>query len=113
MVSTDPAKPASVDDSPIVVTEIVVDGRRLVAREPIRYEVSFDDHEEEPLYTLEGPWDLYLFAETRAVLIDQLHDTLEVFWRDFAVGDQTRISPKAQEIGAALRTVFMGDPDAP
>ena len=52
MVTTDPK--TEVDESPIVVSEIVVDGRRLVAREPLRFEVEFDDDVEEPLFTLEG-----------------------------------------------------------
>ena len=109
MVSTDSAKSSGVDTSPIVVTEIVVDGRCLVAREPLRYEVTFDDNEDEPLYELEGPFDMYLFAETRELLIDVLYDTLEVFWRDFATGDPAGLTGAAQRLGQELRERFVGD----
>ena len=106
MVSTDPAKPASVDDSPIIVTEIVVDGRRLVAKEPIRYEVKYDHDDQEPLYTLEGEFDIYEYAFSREMLIDVLHDTLEIMWQDFVEGDPSTNSPRARELGAALGQRF-------
>lgn len=113
MVSTDSIKPAVVDVSPIIVTEIVVDGRRLVAKQPIRYEVVFEDDAEEPLYKLEGEFDMYLFAETREILIDMLHDVLEVLWQDFAEADLAELSGRAQELGEELRRRFGGVASAP
>lgn len=108
MVSTDPE--AGVDVSPIVVTEIEVDGVRLVAREPLQFEVSFDA--EQATYDVEGPLGIYQFAETRELLLDILIDDLQIFWRDFAVGDQSAITGDAQRIGAEMRRVFAKAPDA-
>lgn len=108
MVSTDPE--AKADVSPMVITEIEVDGVRLVAREPLRFEVSFDA--EEAVYDVEGPLDIYQFAETRELLLDILIDDLQIFWRDFAVGDQSVISGDAQRIGAEMRRIFAKSFDA-
>ncbi len=104
MVTSD--RKAEVDLRPIVVSEIVVDGERLVAREPLEFEVSFDA--EEAIYDLEGPLRIYLFAETREVLDDMLHDVLEVMWRDFAAGEHQKLSGDAQKIGRELRKRFAG-----
>ncbi len=110
MVTTDPESP--VDVSPIVVNEIVVDGQRLVAKEPLRFDVSYDTQDPEPFFLLEGPLDIILFAETRELLIDVLEDDLEILWRDFAVGDQTRLHSSAQRLGAEMRRMFLKASDA-
>ena len=108
MVTTDPQ--VEVDESPIVVSEIVVDGRRLAAVEPLRFEVTFDA--EVPVFDLEGPLGIYLFAETRELLIDILEDELEIFWRDFATGDQSNLDGGAQRLGAEMRRIFVEASDA-
>lgn len=110
MVTTEPESP--VDVSPIVINEIVVDGQRLVAKEPLRFEVSYDTKDPEPFFLLEGPLDIILFAETRELLIDVLEDDLEILWRDFAVGDQSRLDGSAQRLGAEMRRVFLKASDA-
>ena len=104
MVTTDPTR--KVDDSPIVVSEIVVDGRRLVAKEPIRYEVVYEHDEVEPLFTLEGEFDIIEYACTRDMLIDVLHDTLEIMWRKFVGADPSRVSPRAHQLGVELGRRF-------
>lgn len=110
MVTIDPKTP--VDVSPIVVREIVVEGRRLAAREPLRFEVSLNSEDPEPFLLLEGPLDIILFAETREQLIDGLEDELEILWRDFAVGDQSRLDGSAQRLGAEMRGLFLRATDA-
>ena len=110
MVTSD--REAKVDVSPIVVSEIEVDGVRLVAKEPIRYEVTFVADTSEPFYEIEGPPDILLFAETRELLLDVLVDDLQYLWRTFAVGDQTRITSGAQRVGAELRQLFTRESDA-
>ena len=104
MVTTDPK--TDVDVSPIVVTEIVVDGRRLVAKEPIRYEVVYEDDDVEPLYTLEGEFGIIEYGFSREMLIDVLHDTLEVLWRDFVEADPALLAPRARELAVALGERF-------
>ena len=110
MVTIAPKTP--VDVSPIVVSEIVVEGRRLAARAPLRFEVSLNPGDPEPFLLLEGPLDIILFAETREQLIDGLEDELEILWRDFAVGDQSRLDGSAQRLGAEMRGLFLRATDA-
>lgn len=102
MVTTDPK--TEVDESPIVVTEIVVEGVRLAAKESLRFEVNYDPEDE--IYDLEGPLGIYLFAETRELLLDVLLDDLQILWRDFAVGDQSNLDGSAQRLGAEMRQLF-------
>ena len=102
MVTSD--RKAEVDVSPILVSEIVVDEVRLVAKEPLRFEVSYAP--EDAIYDLEGPLGIYLFAETRELLLDVLLDDLEILWRDFAVGDQSNLDGSAQRLGAEMRQLF-------
>ncbi len=108
MVTIDPK--TEVDVSPIMVSEIEVDGVRLVAKEPLKFEVTFD--REAGLFDLEGPLSIYLFAETRELLLDILIDDLEIFWRDFAIGDQHTIDGSAKRLGTEMRRIFHEAPNA-
>ena len=111
MVTTDPK--AKVDESPIVISEIEVDGVRLVARQPVSYEVKFVADAPEPFYEIEGPPDILLFADTRELLLDVLEDDLQFLWRRFAVGDQSNLDGMAQRVGAEMRRLFIRESDAP
>lgn len=104
MVTTDPKTP--VDLSPIVISEIVVEGRRLVATPPLRFDVVFEPDDDEPLFTIEGEFDIIEYATSREMLIDVLYDTLEIMWRDFVGADPAKISPRAHELGVALNRRF-------
>ncbi len=104
MVTSDSS--AGVDVSPTIVSEIEVDGRRLVAKEPIRYEVAYEGNAEEPLFTLEGEFDVIEYAFSRDMLIDVLHDTLEVMWRHFVDADPVQVSPRAYQLGVELGRRF-------
>ena len=111
MVTTDPR--AKVDESPIVISEIEVDGVRLVAKEPMSYKVTFVADTSEPFYEIEGPPDILLFAETRELLLDVLEDDLQFLWRRFAVGEQSNLDGMAKRVGAEMRRLFTQEPDAP
>ena len=102
MVTTDPR--AKVDESPIVISEIEVDGVRLVAAEPLKFVVEFDA--DVPVFDLEGPLNVYLFSETRELLRDMLEDHLEWLWRAFAVGDQSKLDGTALRLGEEMRRIF-------
>ena len=104
MVTSD--REAKVDVSPIVVSEIEVDGVRLVAKNPLRYEVVYEDDAEEPLFTLEGEFDIIEYAFSRDMLIDVLHDSLEIMWRDFVGADPAKVSPRAYQLGVELSRRF-------
>ena len=108
MVTSD--REAKVDVSPIVVSEIEVDGVRLVAKELLEFEVKFDA--EVPVFDLEGPFNIYLFAETRKLLLDILEDHLEWLWRAFAVGEQSKLDGAAQRLGEEMRRTFARATDA-
>ena len=104
MVTTDPK--TDVDISPIVVTEIVVDGRRLVAREPLRFEVTYEEEDGEAFFALEGEFGITLAAEMREELEDILEDTLHVFWREFAQEDPGRMTSGAWKLREELLQRF-------
>ena len=101
MVTTDPESP--VDVSPIVVNEIVVDGQRLVAKEPLRFDVEYMLDEGEPLFVLTGDFGLTCWADSRAALIEALEESLELYWEEFAEADPEELSPKAQELRLQMR----------
>ena len=103
-MTTDPQ--VEVDESPIVVSEIVVDGRRLAAVEPLRFEVTFAEAEGEAFFALEGEFGITLAAETRAELEDILEDTLQVFWREYAQDDPGRMTSGARKLRDELLRRF-------
>ena len=105
MVSTDPE--AGVDVSPIVVTEIEVGGSRLVATEPVSFDVAYEGDEAEALFAIEGEFGIILAAPTRAELEVMLEDEFVFLWEHFAQGDPTLLDPMAVELGADLRERFM------
>ena len=100
MVTTDPTR--KVDDSPIVVSEIVVDGQRLVAREPLQFEVERVVDEGEALFVLYGDFDISCWADTREELVEILGETLETYWTEFAQADPEELSPKANALRLQL-----------
>ncbi len=107
MVTTDPK--TQVDESPIVVSEIVVDGRRLAAREPLRFEVTLHEDEDGTLYVLEGDFGIRCYGESRSELGEVLQETLELYWSEFAQADPGELSPKAKELrGQLLERIAVG-----
>ena len=109
-MTTDPK--AGADVSPIVVTEIVVDGRRLVAQEPLRFEVTYEEEDGEAFFALEGAFGIILAAEMREELEDILEDTLQVFWREYAQEDPGRMTSGAWKLRAELLQRFTEVPNA-
>ena len=83
-----------------------MEGRRLVAREPLRYPVTRWEHENGTLYTLEGEFDIFEYGFSREMLVNLLNDTLEWMWREFVGVDQSQVSPRACELGVALGRRF-------
>ena len=108
MVTSD--RDVGIDLSPFIITEIEVDGERLIAQEPLRYTVTYDAEAE--VFECEGPLIVLWFAETRELLLDILTEDLEIMWRDFAVGDQSLLDGSAQRVGAQMRDMFTQAADA-
>ena len=102
MVTRDPT--ATVDTSPIVVTEIVVDGESLAVREPLRFGVTLNQEFEPPFFQLDGEFEIMLGAETRKELLELLEDELTFLWRVYAKADPESLSPGARRLGEALRS---------
>ena len=101
MVTTDPK--AKVDVSPIVVTEIMVDGRRLVAEEPLRFEVRVEDSDEGSWVSITGPFEIMLGAPTRAEVGVLLQDEFAFLWHVYAEAEPLTLSPGAQRLREELR----------
>lgn len=104
MLSTD--QHTEVDLSPLVLAEIEVDGIRLAATEPIRFDVVLEDDEVEPLFVIEGEFDIILAAPTRAELVVMLEDELAFLWEHFAQGDPAHLDLQAVQLGRDLRKRF-------
>ena len=101
MVTTEPESP--VDVSPIVINEIVVDGQRLVAAQPLRFDVEYMLDEKEPLFMLKGDFGITCWATSRMELVEVLEESLALYWEEFAEADPEELTPKARELQLQLR----------
>lgn len=90
-----------IDTSSIEVEHVYVNNERLRANPPLRYDVQFDNVGF--FYTLEGDFDLRLYAYSREDLEDLLHETLQECWLDFALEeDNNKLDAGAHELKKAL-----------
>ena len=98
MVTTDSVPP--VDVSPILVSEIIVNGRRLVAEESLCVAVECVLDEGEPLFLLSGEFGITCWAET-------LMESLELYWEEFTESEPDQLASQAQEIRRQMRSRLM------
>ena len=95
---------AEVDESPIVVEEIVYRDVRHVATPPLRFDVTF--HRADALYDLEGPFGVLLGAYSREYLADALEAELEMLFENYAEGDPANLSLGAKKLRDEIRARF-------
>lgn len=82
------------DTSPIRIDELELRGERLRALPPLEFAVGFDptDHS----YTIEGDFDISLYAYSRSELESVLHEMLDLMWLDYAQEDnEEKLAPSA------------------
>ncbi len=76
--------------NPIRKEALLVDNERLVIDPPLVYDV--DLMEEDSCYSIEGELGVVLSADSRSELESALDELLQLFWRKFAIEDDTRLS---------------------
>jgi hypothetical protein len=90
-----------IDTDPIEVSLVRKSGIVLRARQPLSFEIHFD--EEESFYSLTGPFGITLGAHTRPELEDMLYDCLAMLWEEYALEDPARLTEQAQRLRNDLR----------
>jgi hypothetical protein len=100
-----------VDDSPIEVATISVDGSTLKAVQPLNFAVNFDKVDQ--LYEAEGPFGVVIGAITRPQLELQLDAELAMLWLEYARAAPEGLSPGAKRLREQLLLAFRGENNAP
>jgi len=95
-----------VDESPIdiEIVSLPTRGAALKARSPLQTLISFDP--DSWLYKAEGPFDILLFAETRAQIEVQLDEELAMLWSEYAKADPSVLTAGAKELQHDLLEAF-------
>ena len=89
-------EPKLIDVSPIEVTDLSVQDEHLKAEPPLVFQVEFDKCA--ACYTLEGDFEIYLYAFSREELESSLIELLQFMWRDYAKEDDTKLTEGAQQL---------------
>lgn len=100
-----------VDDSPMQVRFVEIDGNALEAKEPLDFDVVYNA--ESQLYELSGEFDIILGAETRPELEGQLNDELVMLWEEYALAEPDSLTTAAQRLRENLLATFEVVTDAP
>ena len=67
---------------------------------PLRFRVTYDA--EDQLYDLDGDFEIFLSANSRPQLLEELNEVLAMLWLDYAQEEPKRLSPKARELRTEL-----------
>lgn len=89
---------------PIEITELTVNNELLKADPPLKFEVGFLDSDS--CYVLDGDLGLNLFAFTRNELESVLIESLQSWWLNYAIEDESKLSPSGIRIRAELLNRF-------
>ena len=86
-----------VDTTSIEVLDLQVRNEHLRANPPLEFKVEFD--REAVCYTLEGDFEIYLYAFSREELRSSLIELLEFMWLDYALeDDDSKLDQGAKEL---------------
>ena len=99
-----------VDDSAIEVRSIEVDSQIWRSRQPLSFEVIFD--QDSHFYEATGPFEITLGAETRPGLEALVAAELDMLWREYALADPTTLTSAAQNLHKELVSTFENVSDA-
>ena len=99
-----------VQEPPLAISTFRVDGLRLGALAPLRFEVTFDLADR--LFTAEGPFNVICVGESRAELEAEITAALAFLWREYVVCLPDDFSADALELREGLLRSFVGVDDA-
>jgi hypothetical protein len=74
-----------VDDDPVTVDSIAVDGATFTVTRPVTFQVAFEP--EEGIYTATGDFHMLVSAETRAELENSVLEALAFLWQEYVTAD--------------------------
>ena len=93
-----------IDTSAITITNLLAGNQNLKANPPLEFRVEFD--EAACCYTLEGDFEIFLYAYSRTELESMLNELLVFFWQDYAVEDDSNLAPSGMQLKQELLNRF-------
>ena len=99
-----------VDDSAIEVRAITLGTQAVPARQPISFNVTFDQDTQH--YEAVGPFDIDLCAQTRPELEGALDAELAMLWHEYAMAPAGDLTASALSLKRELLADFGESPDA-
>ena len=95
---------AEVDESPVVLEEVVYRNRRYAAKSPLCFDVAFN--RDDLFYEASGPFDVLLSADSREGLVDALQGELRLLLAEYAEGNPERMTSGAKNLREQVRHRF-------
>lgn len=99
-----------VDDRPVTVDSLTVDGLTLTVTRPLAFSVAFDP--EEGIYTATGDFHMLVSTETRVELENSVLEALAFLWKEYAAADTRAFSADAMALREQLNAAFAGASNA-
>ena len=96
---------AQVDESPVVLEEVVYRNRRYAATTPLRFDVAFN--RDDLFYEASGAFDILLSADSREGLVDALQGELRLLLAEYAEGNPERMTSGAKNLREQVRRRFV------
>jgi hypothetical protein len=93
-----------IDESPIVIHSIIVNGSELIAKTPYKALVEFDI--DEGYYSATGDFYLMVAEDNRDDLERSIHDTLVFLWRDYVLCSVECLTLDAIKLRNNLQILF-------
>ncbi|MCY4096105.1 MAG: hypothetical protein OXG05_13385 [Gammaproteobacteria bacterium] len=86
-----------IDTTPIEVSDLQVRNEHLRVDPPLEFIVEFD--KDASCYTVEGDFEIYLYAFSRGELKSSLFELLEIMWLDYAQeDDEGKLAPGGKQL---------------
>ncbi|MDI9349350.1 MAG: hypothetical protein QM537_05050 [Candidatus Symbiobacter sp.] len=93
------------DIQPLILDDFTWHGCQIKAKNPINFKVTID--EEGNLLVIENPTlGVLVFADSRAKLINELHECLAFLWQRYSLANDEKLGPKAIKLKYSLNESF-------
>ena len=94
------------EERPIAVSSLVIDGVNRSVVRPLEFAISFDSTE--GIYAATGDFHITVAAETRDELKDTIDAVLIALWREYVAADPRNFSADALVLREKLNRTFLG-----
>ncbi|MDI9349346.1 MAG: hypothetical protein QM537_05030 [Candidatus Symbiobacter sp.] len=93
------------DIQPLILDNFTWKDCQIKAKNPINFKVTID--EEEEFLEIEKPdLGIFVFAETRSQLIEELNEQVLFLWQAYALDEDAKLTLDAQSLKYSLRAQF-------